>query len=549
MENLKNTINNFIGQNFINLSHIDKILLTNISLKKVFSLPYYKNTYYISSIAIKDNLESSFLLNEYDAGSRIIDRALFDIKYDIPDRNDLFNIDKYLVDKSVFSRINTFIEINKSSSNDIYNYVDKIIEAQKGDNEFLNTLYSFQYLIPKYDTLFFNNDVKKLLEFNGVKDINSTLCKNIFSTFNDDNTYYWDNIKEQWEDQETERQEALHKTLKITNDINVYYDKYKNEIQQVIDYLKMQKEHLFKSTNEQNIQFSYYEVKGSYENDIYEFKLQDRLNISQNILSNNGITISDIYSIKHNSDSHLSFKETIMNNLMKKDDDLSPHIKSHFYGLDFLNPESMLDGPYAKSYILAKVNNDIVGFISFKSTDSEGLSTFKTIEYVCVKENFRGTGLSEKLYDKLASILDANGNILTNSHYTEQGRVKLPRLKQRIREKHPNFLMIDTDLGYSEDLTPKEQKLMDIKSYFNESFCIDLKTLEKKNPELFKTKIKDIATLYNESIRYIDNHQKAFTHSDRAISKTIQNRFMSRQTLKLNGILNTLKRNVVKNIK
>ncbi|EPP7233581.1 GNAT family N-acetyltransferase [Shigella flexneri] len=549
MENLKNTINNFIGQNFINLSHIDKILLTNISLKKVFSLPYYKNTYYISSIAIKDNLESSFLLNEYDAGSRIIDRALFDIKYDIPDRNDLFNIDKYLVDKSVFSRINTFIEINKSSSNDIYNYVDKIIEAQKGDNEFLNTLYSFQYLIPKYDTLFFNNDVKKLLEFNGVKDINSTLCKNTFSTFNDDNTYYWDNIKEQWKDQETERQEALHKTLKITNDINVYYDKYKNEIQQVIDYLKMQKEHLFKNTNEQNIQFSYYEVKGSYENDIYEFKLQDRLNISQNILSNNGITISDIYSIKHNSDSHLSFKETIMNNLMKKDDDLSPNIKSHFYGLDFLNPKSMLDGPYAKSYILAKVNNDIVGFISFKSTDSEGLSTFKTIEYVCVKENFRGTGLSEKLYDKLASILDANGNILTNSHYTEQGRVKLPRLKQRIREKHPNFLMIDTDLGYSEDLTPKEQKLMDIKSYFNESFCIDLKTLEKKNPELFKTKIKDIATLYNESIRYIDNHQKAFTHSDRAISKTIQNRFMSRQTLKLNGILNTLKRNVVKNIK
>lgn len=549
MNTLKNMINNFIEQTFIDLSFTDKTLLINLSLKSIFSLPYYKNTYYISSIAIKNNHESSFLLNEYDAGSRIIDRALFDIKDDVPDRNELFNINKYLVDKSVFSRINTFIEINKSSSNDIYNYVDKIIEAQKGDNEFLNTLYSFQYLIPKYDTLFFNNDVKKLLEFNGVKDINSTLCKNTFSTFNDDNTYYWDKIKEQWKDQETERQEALHKTLKITNDINVYYDKYKNEIQQVIDYLKMQKEHLFKNTNEQNIQFSYYEVKGSYDNDIYEFKLQHKINISQNILSNNGITISDIYSIKHNADSHLSFKETIMNNLMKKDDDLSPNIKSHFYGLDFLNPESMLDGPYAKSYILAKVNNDIVGFISFKSTDSEGLSTFKTIEYVCVKENFRGTGLSEKLYDKLASILDANGNILTNSHYTEQGRVKLPRLKQRIREKHPNFLMIDTDLGYSEDLTPKEQKLMDIKSYFNESFCIDLKTLEKKNPELFKTKIKDIATLYNDSIRYIDNHQKAFTHSDRAISKTIQNRFMSRQTLKLNGILNTLKRNVIKNIK
>lgn len=132
MNTLKNMINNFIEQAFIDLSFTDKTLLINLSLKSIFSLPYYKNTYYISSIAIKNNHESSFLLNEYDAGSRIIDRALFDIKDDVPDRNELFNINKYLVDKSVFSRINTFIEINKSSSNDIYNYVDKIIEAQKG---------------------------------------------------------------------------------------------------------------------------------------------------------------------------------------------------------------------------------------------------------------------------------------------------------------------------------------------------------------------------------------------------------------------------------
>lgn len=536
MVNLKDAINQFIEQKFINLSDADKILLSNISLKKVFSLPYYKNTYYISSIAIKDNHHSSFLLNEYATGSRIIDRALFDVNNNTPDRNYLFSINKYLIDKNVFSRINTFIEINKSSHNDIYNYVDKIIEAQKGDNEFLNTLYSFQYLIPKYDTLFFNNDVKKLLEFNGVKDINSTLCKNTFSTFNEDNTYYWDNIKEQWKGKEKERQTSLHKTIEITDDINTYYDKYNNEVQQVLNYLKMQREHLFKATNEQDIKFSYYETTGNYKNDVYEFKLQDKLNISEEILNNNNITVSDLYQIKNDHNSPKSFKKSILEYLMKKDDDLSPHIKSQFYGLDFLNPESMLDGPYAKSYILAKVNNDVVGFISFKSTDSEELSTFKTIEYVCIKENFRGTGLSEKLYDKLASILNANGNILTNSHYTEQGRVKLPRLKQRIREKHPNFLMIDTDLGYSEDLTPKEQKIMDIKSYFNESFCIDLKTLEKKNPDLFKTKIKDIAKLYNDSIRYIDNHQKAFTHSDRAISKTVQSRFISRQTLKLNDI-------------
>lgn len=549
MVNLKDAINQFIEQKFINLSDADKILLSNISLKKVFSLPYYKNTYYISSIAIKDNHHSSFLLNEYATGSRIIDRALFDVNNNTPDRNDFFSINKYLIDKNVFSRINTFIEINKSSHNDIYNYVDKIIEAQKGDNEFLNTLYSFQYLIPKYDTLFFNNDVKKLLEFNGVKDINSTLCKNTFSTFNEDNTYYWDNIKEQWKGKEKERQTSLHKTIEITDDINTYYDKYNNEVQQVLNYLKMQREHLFKATNEQDIKFSYYETTGNYKNDVYEFKLQDKLNISEEILNNNNITVSDLYQIKNDHNSPKSFKKSILEYLMKKDDDLSPHIKSQFYGLDFLNPESMLDGPYAKSYILAKVNNDVVGFISFKSTDSEGLSTIKTIEYVCVKENFRGTGLSEKLYDKLASILDANGNILTNSHYTEQGRVKLPRLKQRIREKYPNFLMIDTDLGYSEDLTPKEQKLMDIKSYFNESFCIDLKTLEKKNPDLFKTKVKDIAKLYNDAIRYIDNHQKAFTHSDRAILKTVQSRFISRQMLKLNGILNTLKRNLIKNIK
>ena len=94
MNTLKNMINNFIEQAFIDLSFTDKTLLINLSLKSIFSLPYYKNTYYISSIAIKNNHESSFLLNEYDAGSRIIDRALFDIKDDVPDRNELFNISR-----------------------------------------------------------------------------------------------------------------------------------------------------------------------------------------------------------------------------------------------------------------------------------------------------------------------------------------------------------------------------------------------------------------------------------------------------------------------
>lgn len=547
MENLKDMINQFIEQTLINQNDTDKALLSNLSLKKIFSLPYYKNTYYITSIAIKNSGDSSFMLNEYDTGSRIIDKSLFHIKEDIANKNDFNNINKYLIDNSVLSKLNIFIEINKSSSNDIYDYVEKITNAQKGDNDFLNTLYSFQYLIPKYNTLFFNNDVKKLLEFNGIKDINSALCKNTFSTYNENNTYYWDNIKEQWKSKEKDRQASLLKIIEMTDDINIYYDKYNNELQQVMDYIKIKKQHLFKTTNEQDITFSYYETIGNYKNDIYEFKIQDKLNISKKILNDNNIIVSDIYNIKNEYDDSKSFKKTILKYLMKKDDDLSSHIKSQFYGLDFLNPESMLDGPYAKSYILAKVNNDVVGLISYKSTDSDGLSTIKTIEYVCVKENFRGTGLSEKLYDKLASILDANGNILTNSHYTEQGRLKLPRLKQRIREKHPNFLMINTDLGYSEDLTPEEQKIMDIKSYFNESFCIDLKNVEKKDPTLIKSKVRDITKLYNDSIRYIDNHKKAFTHSDRSISKTIFNRFINRQTLKLNDILNKLEKKSYKN--
>lgn len=542
MPTLKTLIHDYVEENFSQTSYEQKSLLKMLSLKKILSNSYYKDLYYTTSIAIKNDKQFNFVINEYDIGSRIINKSLFEIDNDIPDINGFYNVQKYLVNKEVSSRINTFIEINKLYSDNIHNYVEKIIEAQKGDDEFLNTVYSFQYLIPQYETLFFNENVNKLMEFNGLKDTTSILCKNTFPIVSyDRHIFEWDLINIEWKSKKQDRDIAINKTLNLFENIDLYYDKHNKEISMILDFIKCEKEYLFKNTNEQIINFSYYEVKGNYENDRYSFKLQDKLNISKDILDKNNIFISDLYSLNIEPDEYKSLKQTIMNELMKKEDDISPYIKSRYYGLDFLNLESMQDSPYAKSYILAKVNNDVVGFISYKSTDAEGLSAFKTIEYVCVKDNFRSTGLSEKLYDKLASILEENGNLLTNSHYTEQGRIKLPRLKQRIRDKHPEFLMIDTDLGYSEDLTPKEQKIMDIKSYFNESFCIDLKTLEKKNPELFKTKIKDIAKLYNDSIRYIDNHKKAFTHEDRAISQTIRSRFMIKQKDLLLKILKSSK--------
>lgn len=536
MSNLKEMINSFVDSQFSESSPAEKSLLKILSLKKVFSNPYYKNMYYGTSVGIKKNRTTVFITNEYDLDSGDFPALMHNTVDSYPDHSKFDSIKKYLVNSDIKSRIDNFIFISKNYSSNIDQYTDKLIEAQKGDGEFLSTLNSFKYIIPEYKSLFFNEHVKLALHKKGVSDITSKLCKNetyISYSFSSFNPEVADRI---WSNKKQDRELSIAKLESHFEDINVYYKKYEKKLAIIDDYLIQQKPYLFKNSSEQQIDFSYYQAR--YDADGAGITLQKDFCFSEDMLTHNDISISDIYSVKPDKNKYETFKEVFFEHLTKKDDDISDFLPSRFYGLDFLNDNALHPSSKSQSCIIAKANNDIVGLVSFDSTDSEGTSVLKNIGYVCIKDNFRGTGLVEKIYDKLASLFVDNNNILVNSHYTDQGRYKLPKVKDRIRSKYPDFLMLDTDIVSPKGTNMAERCAISSKKFFNEHFRFSLIEQEQNNPEGLKKSIKDISKLHYESMKYIEDNKEAFSLYDFETLLGARSKFLIEQKDKLNTLVN-----------
>lgn len=536
MSNLKEMINSFVDSQFSESSPAEKSLLKILSLKKVFSNPYYKNMYYGTSVGIKKNRTTVFITNEYDLDSGDFPALMHNTVDSYPDHSKFDSIKKYLVNSDIKSRIDNFIFISKNYSSNIDQYTDKLIEAQKGDGEFLSTLNSFKYIIPEYKSLFFNEHIKLALNKKGVSDITSKLCKNetyISYSFSSFNPEVADRI---WSNKKQDRELSIAKLESHFEDINVYYKKYEKKLAIIDDYLIQQKPYLFKNSSEQQIDFSYYQAR--YDADGAGITLQKDFCFSEDMLTHNDISISDIYSVKPDKNKYETFKEVFFEHLTKKDDDISDFLPSRFYGLDFLNDNALHPSSKSQSCIIAKANNDIVGLVSFDSTDSEGTSVLKNIGYVCIKDNFRGTGLVEKIYDKLASLFVDNNNILVNSHYTDQGRYKLPKVKDRIRSKYPDFLMLDTDIVSPKGTNMAERCAISSKKFFNEHFRFSLIEQEQNNPEGLKKSIKDISKLHYESMKYIEDNKEAFSLYDFETLLGARSKFLIEQKDKLNTLVN-----------
>lgn len=516
MSNLKILINDFVENQFSNLSDNKKSLIKSLSLKKTLSQPYYKDTYYTSSVAIKKNGSAAPATNAYN----LDDGEYFEVMHNLSDNEldytDFDKSKKFLVDPSVASRLNIFISMAKHSDT-LESFAQAITEAQRGDPEFLSTLRSFKYILPEYDKLFFTESVNKMLNNNGVEEyIKSSLCKNdVFVSVSD----FSKNIDDpaEWDSKKPEREAALIKYASLFDNVNNYYRKYTTELSQVEKHIQDNKPYLFSAPSSDNVSFSYFQTLGrDYNDPNHSFALQPDLDIDKAILDKHGITISDVYDIKPKEYKYgpESLQEAFLRHMLKKDDDISNKLSSRFYGLDFLNDSALQSFSDGISYIIAKSDDDIVGLLSFDSSDREGHSVIKNIGYVCVKDNFRGTGLAEKLYDKLASICVDNGNIIFNSHYTDQGRDKLPKLKQRVRDKHPDFFMLDTDLGVYKNVGANQYQIMQTTKGFNELLHSYLLERQKSNPEVLRNNIKEIIKIHKDAMAYINDNKESFCHDD-----------------------------------
>ena len=278
-----------------------------------------------------------------------------------------------------------------------------------------------------------------------------------------------------------------------------------------MDFIKNEKPFLFKNANIDNVEFSFYEVKGDNENVMYKnFILEENYSIDEQIMKKHNISISEVYSLKPDEGSYKNIKDYVLEFVTRKDNDISENMRSKFYGLDFLNERSLGASIQNKTIILARANDETVGFISFKSLPDDNKSILKKIEYVCVKDNFRGSGLAEELYTKMCGVLYDNGNILANTSYTEQGKSKLPRLKERVRQKFPDFLMIDTDMGNDSHLSKNEKEIASFKQDVNSDFISRLEYLLTDSANRLDNKSEMLKKLYKDTISYIDKNPSKF---------------------------------------
>lgn len=536
MSNLKEMINSFVDSEFSESSLAEQSLLKILSLKKVFSNPYYKNIYYGTSVGIKKNRTTVFITNEYDLDSGDFSALMHNTVDTYPDYSRFDSVKKYLINSDVKSRIDNFIFISKNYSSTIDEFTDKLIEAQKGDKEFLSTLNSFKYIIPEYNGLFFNEHIKQVLQGKGLSDITSELCKNETYISSSLESFNPEIVSERWSKQKQDRDTSVAILDSSFEDINVYYKRYGKQLTIINNYLMQEKPYLFETSSEQQIDFYYYQARHDAEG--AGITLQKDFCFSEDMLAYNDISISDIYSVKPDKEKYETFKEVFFKHLTKKDDDISDFLPSRFYGLDFLNDNALYPSSKSQSCIIVKANNDIVGLVSFNSTDTDGSSVLKNIGYVCIKDNFRGTGLVEKIYDKLASLFVDNDNIFINSHYTDQGRDKLPKIKDRIRSKYPDFLMLDTDMVSSKGTNIAERRAISSKKIFNEHFYFALIEQEQNNPEGLKKSVKNIAQLHHESMKYIEDNKEAFSLYEFETLLGARSKFLIEQKDNLNTLVN-----------
>lgn len=119
-------------------------------------------------------------------------------------------------------------------------------------------------------------------------------------------------------------------------------------------------------------------------------------------------------------------------------------------GLVYINKETLQTNRSGEnmdySFIVAKTKrNETAGVISLaKYKDSN--KVYK-ISDISIKNNFRNKGVASHLYKKIAEFCIFNELVLTNKIYSKEGEQYLPKMKQKIKDNNPDFMLIDRNLS------------------------------------------------------------------------------------------------------
>lgn len=504
MASLKSMITDIVTTEFRNMDKKEQTILSSLAFLKVATGSYYKEQYYTTSLAILKNKYGAIHSNEsndVNNGKANFRRCLYNLhdEYDYPNFDRVNSVQHYFVKPEIIDKLNDFHDIVKNSYS-VDEYVDNLIEVQKRNKDFLPLVKSFGFLFEKYEDDILNNEICiKFKDRNFAESISSTLCNNYISLYHpslsgkiiDDNE-----LNEKWLSSKQEKTKIIKRGISKLKNIENMFSLYKDQLSFIEDNIYENKPFLKEQPDINKVEFFYFELKsGEYRNP----DIETNNDIKEDVLNKHNIRMTNLKSY-----------EDAENFFLNKENDLSNYFEPKYYGLDYVNEQALQVGDKNRSYIVAKYDNETVGYFSFSSSANNNESTIKKINNICVKNNFRGMGLAKILYDKVAKVFIDSNKILYNSMYSEQGKYKLPDLKTKIREQNPEFLMFDTDIG---NVSEGKEKIFNTIKNFNIDFLIDLSEAERMKPLKVKESVRYIKKIYDESIKYMLENKDFFSVS------------------------------------
>lgn len=504
MTSLKSIITDIVTTDFKDMDKKEQTVLSSLAFLKIASGSYYKEQYYTTSLAILKNKYGAIHSNEsndLNNGKANVRRCLYNLhdEYDYPNFDRVNSVQHYFVKPEIINTLNDFSNIIKNSHS-VDEYVDNLIDHQNRNKNFLPLIKSFGFLFEKYEEDILNKEICiKFKERNFSESISSSLCNNYISLYHpslSENIIDDNELNEKWLSSKQEKTKAIKKGISKLKNIENMFSLYKEQLGSIEDRIYENKPFLKEQPDINKVEFFYFELtKGEYRNPNIEINND----IKEDVLNKYNIRMANLNSY---DDAEKFF--------LNKENDLSNYFEPKYYGLDYLNEQALQVGDKNRSYIVAKYDNETVGYFSFSSSANNSVSTIKKINNICVKNNFRGMGLAKILYDKVAKVFIDSNKILYNSMYSEQGKYKLPNLKAKIREQNPDFLMFDTDVG---NVSEEKEKIFNTIKNFNIDFLIDLNEAERMKPQKVKQNVKNIKKIYDESVEHMLKNKDFFSVS------------------------------------
>lgn len=505
---LRKNISQIIEKNNIKPNGIKESDLISLALYKTFRKEYFSNNYKNTFIVkdVDDNLWlTTGFMSEIDVYglSGVVsspDKELdFDSQYVFDE-----GFHKYLNGDDFKSIQNIYNVFSKSKSIDeISNKITEIYEYNMDSLYLFKSL--FHYEVANSDLyqnimkdIVLDSDTSEKYKLNIPCSVKGELKKKLFSgeILNNDNFI-------------SKQEEFVNKFENKTSFKNL--DILFNNNKQQIDFIIKELDNLHPELNkkDKNIDLDFYiiETKG-YSGNSYSSHFLQAENKEKKLIKNlNGF--KDFYK------EDKSFIDFIYENPFNFSD-YNRSKTNLIEGLEYLTDDLLKPFNYSSQvFLIAKTKKgETVGMLSL---DKKGEHKYlHKITGVSVKNSFRNQGVAEILYNKLAEVSINNNLIIHNNNYSPTGAKYLPKMKLRVLENNPNFVLIDEKLHNS---IPKKTVNDSIESYNKEILSFikksdlnnncDIKKLMKaylsgKNhilKELNKSDNKNSYELYEEGIK------------------------------------------------